>query len=178
MNIKSLRDLKHLTQEELAIKSGISIRTIQRIEAGQEPKGYTAKALAKALDINVTSVNIIKAPREEINYSIVKLINLSSAIVSFIPLLNIVVLFTIMYVKREINTLTKQIVSLQILWTIIFILTFLLTSFLRLSLSLSHRLILWVMIILIIFNLALIIVNAASIDKNKKLRFKLNFSFI
>uniref|UniRef100_UPI0030098B92 helix-turn-helix domain-containing protein n=1 Tax=Gaetbulibacter jejuensis TaxID=584607 RepID=UPI0030098B92 len=45
MNLKALRDKKHLTQEELAKQSGLSIRTIQRIEAGQEPKGHTAKVL-------------------------------------------------------------------------------------------------------------------------------------
>ncbi|MCK0180621.1 helix-turn-helix domain-containing protein, partial [Flavobacteriaceae bacterium S0862] len=32
MNIKTLREQKHLTQEELAEQSGLSIRTIQRIE--------------------------------------------------------------------------------------------------------------------------------------------------
>mgnify|MGYP003598873837 CR=1 FL=1 len=42
----------NLTQEELAEKSGISVRTIQRIESGTKPKGYTLKALAAALGIS------------------------------------------------------------------------------------------------------------------------------
>ncbi len=41
-----LREEKNLTQTELAEKSGLSLRTIQRIEAGNVPKGYTLKALA------------------------------------------------------------------------------------------------------------------------------------
>ena len=43
--------MKNLTQEELSEKSKISVRTIQRIEAGTEPKGHTLRALAQALDI-------------------------------------------------------------------------------------------------------------------------------
>jgi transcriptional regulator with XRE-family HTH domain len=35
--LKVLRQLQNLTQEEL-YKSGISVRTIQRIETGKEPK--------------------------------------------------------------------------------------------------------------------------------------------
>ena len=55
MNLKAIREQKHLTQEELAELSGLSVRTIQRIEAGQEPKGHTAKVLADKLNIHVPS---------------------------------------------------------------------------------------------------------------------------
>ncbi|WP_428741458.1 helix-turn-helix domain-containing protein [Tenacibaculum sp.] len=178
MNIKILRTQKHLTQEELAEKSGVSIRTIQRIEAGQEPKGHTARALSKALDVDLTILNNIEKPKEIVNYSLVKLINLSSAFVSFIPLFNILVPLAIMYFGKQINTLTKQIISLQILWTITSAIIFLLAGSLKLSLSLPHRFPLWVMIFLTLINIILIIINTASIDKNKRLYFKLNFSFI
>jgi transcriptional regulator with XRE-family HTH domain len=40
-NFKKIREQKHLTQSELAEKSGLSLRTIQRIEAGNTPKGFT-----------------------------------------------------------------------------------------------------------------------------------------
>ena len=50
--LKKIREEKNLTQEELAEKSGLSVRTIQRIEAGTEPKGYTLKTLASTLDIS------------------------------------------------------------------------------------------------------------------------------
>ncbi len=39
------REKLHLTQEELAEKSGVSVRTTQRIEAGTIPKGFTLKTL-------------------------------------------------------------------------------------------------------------------------------------
>ena len=39
--LKFLRDLQYLTQQELSVKSGISARTIQRIETGKEPRSRT-----------------------------------------------------------------------------------------------------------------------------------------
>ena len=177
MNLKALREQKHLTQEELSEVSGISIRTIQRIEAGQLPKGHTAKALAKALDIELNSLQNTDLTTEDRDYSLIKIINLSSAFVTFIPLLNIILPLTIMHFRKQYNSITKQIVSLQILWTIASTIIFFLTGFLKISLSLSRRITLWVMIALILINLILILVNAASIDRNKKLYFKLNFKF-
>ena len=50
--LKEIREQKNLTQEELSEQSNISVRTIQRIEAGTEPKGHTLKILAKSLDIS------------------------------------------------------------------------------------------------------------------------------
>ncbi|MDG2449133.1 MAG: helix-turn-helix domain-containing protein [Saprospiraceae bacterium] len=176
MNIKVLREEKHLTQEELAKESGISIRTIQRIEAGQEPKGHTAKALIEALGLDIESIH--KNPIENRNYSLIKMINLSSVFVSFIPLMNIIVPLTIMYYKKQINTLTKQILSLQIFWTIVSTLIFFLSVFLKNALSLSHRFPLWVLIVLVSANVILVLINAASIDRNKKLFLKLNFNFV
>jgi transcriptional regulator with XRE-family HTH domain len=178
MDIKILREQKHLTQEDLSKESGISIRTIQRIEAGQEPKGHTAKALSKALSLDLVTINNTEKTTEERNYLLIKLINLSSAFVTFIPLLNIIVPLAIMYFSKQFNSITKQILSLQILWTIVSTLTFFLTAFLKITFSLSHRLTLWVMAALILVNVILILINTANIDRNKKLFFKLNFSFI
>lgn len=178
MNIKTLREQKHLTQEELSQESGISIRTIQRIEAGQKPKGHTAKALAKALDLDLNTIDNTEQVTENRNYSLIKIINLSSAFVSFIPLLNIIVPLAIMYFGKQINSLTKQILSIQILWTIISTLIFFLAGFLKTTLSLSRHLMLWVFVILILINIILVLVNSANLDKNKKLFFKLNFNII
>jgi transcriptional regulator with XRE-family HTH domain len=177
MNLKALRERKHLTQEELSKASGISIRTIQRIEAGQEPKGHTAKVLAKALDLDLTAISNEEMPVEDINYSLIKIINLSSAFVTFIPLLNVFLPLAITHFGKQYNSITKQILSLQILWTIVSTLIFFLIAFLKISLSLSRRIMLWTMIALILVNVILILVNAVSIDRNKKLYFKLKFKF-
>lgn len=69
--IAEARKLKGLTQEELAGLSQITVRTIQRIEAGANtPQSFTLKAIAKALDIDYenlvnntpTANTIISAP--------------------------------------------------------------------------------------------------------------------
>lgn len=51
--IKELRIKKGLTQEELADKTEVSARTIQRIENGEvDPRAYTLQMIAKALDVD------------------------------------------------------------------------------------------------------------------------------
>lgn len=52
--IQELRKKQGLTQEELAEKTGISARTIQRIENGEvDPRTYTLNKLAEALETSV-----------------------------------------------------------------------------------------------------------------------------
>lgn len=51
--IKDLRIKKGLTQEELAEKTEVSTRTIQRIENGEvDPRAYTLQMIAKALEVD------------------------------------------------------------------------------------------------------------------------------
>lgn len=49
--LKEIREQRNLTQEELSDSTGISVRTIQRIESGNEPKGQTLKILLNTLGI-------------------------------------------------------------------------------------------------------------------------------
>ncbi len=50
-NIKRLRELKALSQRDLATKSGISLATINRVEKGvHKPSPRTIRKLAQALD--------------------------------------------------------------------------------------------------------------------------------
>jgi transcriptional regulator with XRE-family HTH domain len=53
--IKELRIKKGMTQEELADKTEVSARTIQRIENGEvDPRAYTLQMIAKALEVDYT----------------------------------------------------------------------------------------------------------------------------
>ena len=133
MNLKALRDKNHLTQEELAEQSGLSVRTIQRIEAGQEPKGHTAKVLSKVLGLDFNSYGAQNSHDETINYTLVKRINLSSVIVCFIPLFNIILPLILSRYYKQKNQLTKSIISLQILWSVVSIFLIIVSAFLRLS---------------------------------------------
>lgn len=52
--IKELRIRQGLSQDELASQSGLSLRTIQRIENGEsDPRGDTLKRLAQALHVSM-----------------------------------------------------------------------------------------------------------------------------
>ena len=49
-DIKKMRLERHWSQDQLAEMSGLSIRTIQRIEAGDvSPRSYTIKAILEVL---------------------------------------------------------------------------------------------------------------------------------
>ena len=82
------REKLNLTQEELAIKSGISVRTIQRIESGVKPKGYTLERLCKALGIS--KEDLLKEESKKINKQLIKYINLSSILLLIVPLGSII----------------------------------------------------------------------------------------
>ncbi|GAA6153956.1 helix-turn-helix domain-containing protein [Pseudoteredinibacter isoporae] len=53
MILKEIRLSRHLTQEQLAEISGLSARTIQRIESGQQASLESQKCLAAALDLSI-----------------------------------------------------------------------------------------------------------------------------
>jgi transcriptional regulator with XRE-family HTH domain len=56
--ISELRTAKGLTQEELVEKCNISVRTIQRIEAGEvTPRSYTIRTILAALDSDLSLVS-------------------------------------------------------------------------------------------------------------------------
>jgi transcriptional regulator with XRE-family HTH domain len=51
--IRELRTKKGLTQEDLAAKTDISVRTIQRIESGDvDPRAFTLQSIAAALEVD------------------------------------------------------------------------------------------------------------------------------
>lgn len=189
IKLKNIRESQNLTQEELSEKSGISVRTIQRIEAGQEPKGYTLRVLAQTLEISEKelqntsseteiSQSIVHQPNnektEEIDFSKVKLINLSSLPFVVLPVLNIVVPVILMYVLKMKYPIIKQIISVQILWTIIAPIVFMIGIFLKLGRQFTLALI----VVIILSNIFIIIRNAMEIDRGEKLYYRLNFSFL
>ncbi len=57
MILKQLRLSRLLSQEQLAQMSGLSARTIQRIESGHKPSLESLKSLASALQVDVATLN-------------------------------------------------------------------------------------------------------------------------
>jgi transcriptional regulator with XRE-family HTH domain len=60
--VVGLRHRKSWSQEELAIASGLNLRTIQRIEAEGAASLQSKKALAAAFDVEITELDVRKAP--------------------------------------------------------------------------------------------------------------------
>lgn len=177
-NLKKFREKFNLTQEELSDKSNVSVRTIQRIEAGTEPKGQTLKMLSRALDLPENELLKQAEESKQDKLALLKIINLSSLPFILVPPVNIAIPLLIMSVKKEFNPMAKQIVTIQILWTIIAFILFMLSSFMKNWFSLGNKFILIVMILLVLSNFLIILRNIAEIDKKGKLFFELNFSII
>ncbi|AZB30627.1 helix-turn-helix domain-containing protein [Chryseobacterium balustinum] len=188
--LKKIRETKNLTQEELAEKSGVSVRTIQRIEAGTTPKGYTLKTLAESLEVSENDLLTSETIKEEIvidevifateennslsNSGLIKIINLSSLPFAWLPIANFLLPLLIMFFTKEKSPIVKQIISLQIFLAIISPIIFMLIALLKLG-SVSVMI---TMIALVLANVYIILKNAYEIDKKQSLRYKLNFSII
>ncbi|CCQ11564.1 hypothetical protein PALB_24650 [Pseudoalteromonas luteoviolacea B = ATCC 29581] len=56
MILKELRLSKQLSQEQLARMSGLSVRTIQRIERGENASLESKKCLAAALEVDIATL--------------------------------------------------------------------------------------------------------------------------
>lgn len=123
--LKQLRRINCLSQEKLAGISGISTRTIQRIEEGKSVgSGYTINALAQALNIHSTelmdSVSQNTLPVAN-NISKLKILNLSAIAMLVIPLANVLIPAYIYWKNRDdenIKHIGGKIVSFQIFWTL------------------------------------------------------------
>ena len=57
MILKQLRISRHISQEQLAQMSGLNVRTIQRLESGQNASVESLKCLASVLEVDVTTLN-------------------------------------------------------------------------------------------------------------------------
>lgn len=64
--LKTARVNKGFTQQELADATGISLRSIQRIENGEVyPRSFTLKALAEKLDVAFEAINAQKVAAKQ-----------------------------------------------------------------------------------------------------------------
>jgi predicted permease len=78
-----------------------------------------------------------------------------------------------MLTMKQKNKLTKQLISVQILWTIMAPLYLYWVFFFKAG----HQFALILIILIVLSNVFIILRNAIEIDRNKKLRYNLNFSF-
>ena len=181
--VKELRDKKGLTQELLAEESGLSLRTIQRIENNEStPRGDSLKRLAVALNTSPDEIVDWKV-QEDQNY--LTLMSLSAIAFLFFPLLGIIIPLTLWMNKKDkiknVNELGVSILNFQITWSLlmffysILIFTGLLGSLFAKVIpnwNVNLYLILIPPIIMYLFNIIIIIINTIRIYNNKSFYYK------
>lgn len=110
--IKTTRKQKALTQQDLADRAGISLRTVQRIEKGtEEISGYSLKKISEILDIPLEqmimpSVNQISIDNNQIGS--VKTLYLSSFVFLLNPVLGLIVPAIIGFSKQNKDSFYKK----------------------------------------------------------------------
>ena len=96
--ISDLRKEKGLTQEELVAKCNLSVRTLQRIEAGEvTPRPITIKLIFEALEVSfeitMNDKGLIKNWLEQFYISFIDLFNLKTNTMKKIAVLSIILTF-------------------------------------------------------------------------------------
>ncbi|HEV8659096.1 MAG TPA: helix-turn-helix transcriptional regulator [Thermoanaerobaculia bacterium] len=64
-NIRQLREVRHWTQEELALAAGVDPRTVQRAEAGEKLGAASLKAIAAAFDTTIEDLSVLGTDRSD-----------------------------------------------------------------------------------------------------------------
>lgn len=180
--VKDLRKRKGMSQELLAENSGLSLRTVQRIENGEtQPTGDSIKRLSSAL--NVT-------PNELIDWQIIEdsktllLLNLSQLGFIAFPLLGILIPLIIWTSKKDkikdVNQVGKSILNFQISWTILLfllIISLFITSKFELS-TISFAGILLTISVMYFLNFTVVIFNTLRYHNGKSARYQPSFKFL
>ena len=183
LRLKELRKQKGMTQELLSEESGLSLRTIQRIENGEtNPTGESLKRLSNALNVN---------PDELIDWSIkedkryLTFLNLSALTFLFFPLLGILIPF-ILWTSRKgkiknINKLGKDLINFEITWTLLlFFIPFLwfLISKIGLLENLTLSIIFIIVGVMYIVNLIFILLNTLRISNENDINYYPKIKFL
>ncbi|WP_326983023.1 helix-turn-helix domain-containing protein [Chryseobacterium sp. MYb264] len=175
--VQLLRESKNLTQTELAEKAEISLRTVQRIEAGNIPKGYTLKALANALNTDSENLSV---KEKIIDLSRAKLINLSALAGLIIPFGGIIFPMILTYKTKDHDNkeLGKNIVSIQIILALITSVVMIVTPFIQKLFSLRFPVFLIPLLLFLVLKLIIIIMNGLSLNKKNDLYRNLKINFL
>jgi transcriptional regulator with XRE-family HTH domain len=119
--ISQLRKSKGLSQEELAESAGVNLRTIQRIESGEnEPHGNTLRSICEILEVQVDE--IYSFDKEE-NYNYIASVHFSALIFLLFPLGNIILPLILWFARKDkilnLSYFTKNLLNFQLTWTML-----------------------------------------------------------
>lgn len=130
----AIRKSKGFSQELLAEQSGVSLRTIQRVEQGEtEPRGHTMQALATALAVPLNALLAAPAPLPPVvpapassslpaDPQLLQLLNLSALCLLVFPFLNLLVPY-LLWRKHRHDTahaaeVGRRVLGFQVLWQV------------------------------------------------------------
>lgn len=180
--IATLRKSKGLTQEELASRTGLTVRTIQRIESGESvPRSYTLKAIAQALDTpfetftpKETTTSGTTSEDAQAARDALQLLNLSSFFYIIIPYVHFLVPMNMLKKNKDLPppmiVFARKLIRQQVYWVIATLLAMLLTLAYNLT---QHAIFhtsynihyLWPFFIMYLVNAVIILVNARRIRR-------------
>ncbi len=175
--VQQLREEKNLTQSELAPKTGLSIRTIQRIEAGNIAKGFTLQTLANVFEI---APNKLQPEKQSTNVKRAKLINFSSLCGILIPYGGVLLPLFLTYKTTDTKNkeLGKCIVSIQILLAVALSVALIVSPFLQKGLNISFPIFLIPLIGTIVIQFVVVVVNGLSLNKKQDLPKMLKVNYL
>ena len=147
--IAELRKHRGLTQEELADKTGLTVRTIQRIENGESvPRSFTLKAIAA--ELNVPFEELMATPvagtqskagvmPDENRVHFLQMLTLSCFSYIVVPFVHFLIPGWILKKRPELDATARRfangLIRHQVYWVISFHLTMLLTVAWNLSIK-------------------------------------------
>lgn len=170
--IKKMRQALGYTQEDLAKKSTLSIRTIQRLEASSKaPKGHSLKMLAQVFSLAPADLRDQFAPARPSDSDdkiAMKLINLSVLAFFLFPFGNLFGPFLVWSKKRHskaVDEMGRSIISFQIFWTVALIFGLIVSPFIDISSFSATPLILYVLFSCLAVNFMVVYLTARAIQR-------------
>lgn len=169
--LKALRIQNGFSQEELANRSGIALRTIQRIEKGNnEPRGNTLQMLCSALNTEISVLTACEIPRDN---SVLKLLYITVLIGIVVPLGNVlgpVIVWSMNKGKSPaINSVAKHVIWTQVAFSVVSIGLMMYWIFEVLSRGAKYDLIPIGVLVLTLLNYGIAFYAMLRLDKKEKL---------
>jgi len=175
------RRKKGLSQEQLSVLSGVSARTIQRIEKGTvEAHLATLKLLADCLDVetealleNESPTNIVTSTTKPSNLT--PMFHASALIGMFFPILNIIIPGVLWFLKKdeapEYDRQGKQVINFQLTMSFAFVpAVFLLIFFFPVGFPLA--------ILVYFYTMVMCLINLFKSINNQPVRYPLSYAFL
>lgn len=166
--IKELRLRKGITQEDLAARTDISVRTIQRIENGEvDPRAYTLQSIATALEVDfemlaTTETSLIEFDNKEAS-TWLPILHLSGLLLLIVP--PIILWIWKRDKVKNIRTHAVDILNFQLTMTLYLLPCALLSVF-------------PILIALGIYSQVIIILNTVKVTSNQPYKYPLTINFM